>query len=76
MVIIQDIKPKPFDSVYVDAPFDQALKELSGKGYRLVSLRENARLRIQKAKTPSFQTMKIGQEKKQSMSLKKNMFYS
>jgi hypothetical protein len=34
------------ESAYVDAPFDFALKELEKKGYRLVSLEENAKLRM------------------------------
>ena len=33
---------------YISAPFDVALKTLQDEGYQLISLKENARLRIRK----------------------------
>ena len=45
--IIQDIKPRGLISAYVDAPFDQGKEALSKEGYRIISLQENARLRMQ-----------------------------
>jgi len=44
-----DVKGK-LESSYVEAPFDQAKKELESNGYRIISLSENAKLRIQEGK--------------------------
>jgi hypothetical protein len=48
--LIQDIKPRGTDSAYVSAPFDDAKAELESNGYRVISLEENARLRMQEGK--------------------------
>jgi len=45
-ILIQDVKGK-LESAYLHAPFDKALKALKKEGYNLVSLEENARLRMQ-----------------------------
>jgi hypothetical protein len=45
--IIPDIKPGGTSSAYVTAPFDEANLALTKKGYRIISLQENARLRMQ-----------------------------
>jgi hypothetical protein len=50
MKLINDVKPSKEYSAYVEAPFDSGLKELKILGYRLISLEENARLRIQQGK--------------------------
>jgi hypothetical protein len=44
-----DVKGK-VESAYVEAPFDQALKALKKEKYNLISLEENAQLRIQEGK--------------------------
>jgi len=44
-----DVKGK-VESSYVEAPFDQALKALKKEKYNLISLEENAQLRIQEGK--------------------------
>jgi len=44
-----DVKGK-LESAYVEAPFDVALKELKKEGYRIISLEENAKLRMQEGK--------------------------
>ena len=41
-----DIKGK-LESAYTEAPFDKAKRELEKEGYRIISLEENARLRMQ-----------------------------
>ena len=38
------------ESAYEEAPFDEAKKELESQGYRIISLEENARLRMQEGK--------------------------
>jgi len=48
--IIQDVKGK-IESAYInDAPFDKAKRKLEKKGYRIISLEENAMLRMQEGK--------------------------
>ncbi len=42
-----DAKPKGIGSAYVSAHFDEGLEALAGAGYRIISLQENARLRMQ-----------------------------
>ena len=44
-----DVKGK-VESAYVEAPFDQALNALKEEKYNLISLEENARLRMQEGK--------------------------
>jgi len=34
------------DSVVITAPFDEAKQQLESQGYRIISLEENARLRM------------------------------
>lgn len=48
--IIQDIKPRGNDSAYVVAPFDKGKAELEKAGYEVISLEQNAQLRIQEGK--------------------------
>ena len=43
----QDIKTKELSSMYVEAPFDKAKEALEGMGYRIISLKENAKLRVE-----------------------------
>ena len=50
MEITVDIKPTGVESAIVYAPFDIAKKALENKGYRIISLEENAKLRIQQGK--------------------------
>ena len=45
-----DIKPTGTESVYIEAPFDKGKKALEDKGYKLISLHDNALLRIQQGK--------------------------
>ena len=45
-----DINPKAVVSAYVDGPFDKALRILDNCGFRVISLKENAQLRIQQGK--------------------------
>ena len=45
--IIVDVKPRGIASAYVDAPFDEGKKALESSGYKIISLQENARLRMQ-----------------------------
>jgi len=48
--VTQDVKGK-IESAYVkDAPFDEAKKALEKDGYKIISLEENAQLRIQEGK--------------------------
>jgi hypothetical protein len=46
--LIQDIKPTEIISAYTIAPFDKGKAELEKNNYQIISLEENARLRIQK----------------------------
>ena len=50
MKIIQDIQPRGMYSAYVGAPFDKAKQDLESKGYSIISLEQNARLRMQEGK--------------------------
>ena len=45
-----DIKPKGMSSAYVEAPFDKGKEVLEEAGYPIISLEQNARLRIQEGK--------------------------
>jgi len=45
-----DVKPKEIVSAYNDAPFDVGKQALKDRGYRIISLEENAKLRIQEGK--------------------------
>src|SRR3989344_9379505 len=42
-----DIKPSVTYSAYVEAPFDKGKEALEEAGYRIISLQENAQLRMQ-----------------------------
>jgi len=44
--LIQDIKPRTSDSAYVVVPFDEGKAVLEANNYRVISLEENAGLRI------------------------------
>jgi len=46
--ITVDIKPRGTASAYIEAPFDAGKQALESRGYRIISLEENARLRAQK----------------------------
>ena len=48
--LIQDVQPRGMSSAYVVAPFDKGKKQLESEDYHIVSLEENARLRIQEGK--------------------------
>jgi hypothetical protein len=48
--LIQDIKPRGIASAYVDAPFDEGKTELESNGYSIISLEENAKLRMQEGR--------------------------
>ena len=50
MKIIQDIQPRGMYSAYVDASFDKAKQALEKDGYSIISLEQNARLRMQEGK--------------------------
>jgi len=45
-----DIKPRGIASAYIVTPFDEGKEALAKEGYRIISLQENARLRIQEGK--------------------------
>ncbi|HLC57578.1 MAG TPA: hypothetical protein VJH95_03330, partial [Candidatus Nanoarchaeia archaeon] len=45
--ITVDIKPRGTASAYIEAPFDTGKQALESQGYRIISLEENARLRVQ-----------------------------
>jgi len=49
--IVEDIAPKKIASAYVNATFDKGRKILEKKGYKIISLEENARLRLQEGVT-------------------------
>lgn len=44
--LIEDVTKGPLRSAYVDAPFDKGLEVLKENNYDLISLQQNARLRI------------------------------
>lgn len=48
--IIVDIKPRGITSAYKNASFDKGKEALEKEGYRIISLQENARLRMQEGK--------------------------
>ncbi len=50
MTITQDIRPTIRASAFIDAPFDKAKEALESEGYEVISLEENARLRIEQGK--------------------------
>ncbi|MFA6023139.1 MAG: hypothetical protein WC781_03550 [Candidatus Pacearchaeota archaeon] len=45
-----DVKPRGITSAYVVAPFDKGKERLKRAGYHIISLEENARLRVQEGK--------------------------
>jgi hypothetical protein len=45
-----DIKPTGTESAYIEAPFDKGKDALEKVGYKIISLRDNALLRIQQGK--------------------------
>jgi len=45
-----DIKPRGIASAYVEAPFDEGKEALAEQGYKIISLEENAKLRMQEGK--------------------------
>ncbi len=45
-----DVTPREIMSAYVAAPFDEGKKALEEQGYNVISLEENAKLRIQEGK--------------------------
>jgi len=45
--VVNDVRPSEIDSAYVDAPFDKGKEALGKAGYKVISLRDNARLRMQ-----------------------------
>lgn len=51
--LIEDVTKGPLLSAYVNAPFEEGKKLLESKGYRIISLEENARLRIQEGSNSS-----------------------
>lgn len=53
MEINVDVRLKGIESAIVSAPFDKALKTLKNNGYRIISLPENAILRIQQGENSS-----------------------
>jgi hypothetical protein len=48
--IQKDIKPRGIASAYIEASFDKGKEVLAKKGYKIISLQENARLRMQEGK--------------------------
>jgi hypothetical protein len=50
MVLVKDIQPRGIGSAYVNAPFDEGKVELEREGYQIISLEQNARLRMQEGK--------------------------
>lgn len=53
MEIQVDVKPTGIESAIAYAPFDKAKEALENKGYRIISLEENAGLRMQQGKDHS-----------------------
>jgi len=45
-----DIRTKKLVSAYIDAPFDEGTEALTKEGYKIISLEENARLRMHEGK--------------------------
>jgi hypothetical protein len=48
--VIDDIKQGEIISAYIEAPFDEAQEVLESKGYNIISLAQNAQLRIQQGR--------------------------
>ena len=46
--LTEDVKPSKISSAYVNAPFDEGKAELERNGYRVISLEEAAKLRMEK----------------------------
>ena len=51
--LIRDVKKGRLRSAYVEAPFDVAKDKLERAGYHIISLQENARLRMQERRDSS-----------------------
>jgi len=51
MVLVKDIQQKGISSAYIEAPFDKGKEILEQEGYRIISLEENAKLRIQQGES-------------------------
>ena len=45
--LVEDVTKGPLCSAYVKAPFDKGLEVLKEKGYDLITLKQNAQLRMQ-----------------------------
>jgi hypothetical protein len=50
MAIFNDVQPKGMHSYYTKAPFNKGKVELEKAGYSIISLEQNARLRMQEGK--------------------------
>jgi hypothetical protein len=48
--IVVDVKPTEIVSASLNAPFDEGKRDLEGRGYDIISLEENAKLRMQVGK--------------------------
>jgi len=48
--LVNDIRSRGISSAYVVAPFDEGKKALESEEYHIISLEENARLRVQEGK--------------------------
>ncbi|MFA5084500.1 MAG: hypothetical protein WC475_03960 [Candidatus Paceibacterota bacterium] len=48
--IIQDVKSGGIVSAYIKAPFDEGKEELEKNGYKIISLEQNAKLRMQEGR--------------------------
>ncbi len=48
-----DVKPRGIASAYINAPFDKGKEALESQGYRIISLEENAKLRMQEGEGAS-----------------------
>ena len=48
--VIIDVQPRGSASAYINAPFDQGMEALQKAGYPLISLEQNAQLRIQEGR--------------------------
>lgn len=56
MKITQDVTKGEMQSAYAEGPFDKAKEALESKGYRIISLEEQAGLRVQKGANASIST--------------------
>ena len=50
MALIRDIQPRGMSSIYIETSFDNGKTELEKEGYQIISLEQNAKLRIQEGK--------------------------